>query len=215
MTDLRTSLTRRVYGLHQVVTSILHPQGDYIIAGGALIASPYNDIDLFHFSQKPDCALPSPVYSSPNAQSYLAPSGKTIQICTYKHSDLKTLVDSFDFAHIRIGALVTQSGGLREVYHSEGFLEARALNTTWYTGSNYPLSSLLRAYKYRERGLMTRAQYATCCLKILNDIRSRGIRDNADLKDQLDAIDLSLLPEDLEYEAVREFQKLFQIQETQ
>lgn len=154
-------------------------------------------------------------------------SGKFIQFCNYSKPDLISLIESFDFAHIQIGVAVEiewepgdpEDGGgyssstiryveftdnwqrtISHVEFTDNWQRALMLETTWYTGSDYPLSSLLRATKYFQRGAYVRKRdYKKDVLNIMNDIISRGYKDYKDYKDQLAAIDLPLLePEEKE-----------------
>ena len=135
--------------------------------------------------------------------------GKTIQFCNYWKSDLINLIESFDFAHIQIGVAVRiewmhtkgpeNRGGykcstIKHVEYTDNWQRAHMLETTWYTGSDYPLSSLLRTVKYFQRGAYAnKYEYKKDIINILNNIISRGYEDYKDYKDQLAAIDLLLL----------------------
>lgn len=145
--------------------------------------------------------------------------GKVIQFCNYNKHDLISLIESFDFAHIQIGVAVEidwkpgspEDGGgydgsaVKYVEFTDNWQRAHMLETTWYTGSDYPLSSLLRITKYFQRGYYAKKhEYRKDTLNILNDIISRGYRNYQDYKDQLAAIDLLLL-EPEEREAARNF----------
>lgn len=80
------------------------------------------------------------------------------------------------------------------VEFTDDWIQSHMLETTWYTGSDYPLSSLLRTTKYFQRGCYAKKhEYKKDILIILNDIISRGYKDYQDYKDQLAAIDLLLL----------------------
>lgn len=65
------------------------------------------------------------------------------------------------------------------------------LQKTFFVGSEYPLSSLIRLVKYAKRGLYPkRRDYTADILRILTAIIERGYSGYEDFKDQLDAIDL-------------------------
>ena len=135
-------------------------------------------------------------------------SGKVIQFCNYKKPDLLSLIKSFDFAHIQIGVTVKirwgddgyDSSEITQVRYTDAWAKAHLLNTTWYTGSEYPLSSLLRTTKYFQYGAYAnKHEYKKDILNILNNIIDRGYKDYEDYKDQLAAVDLLLLePEEKE-----------------
>ena len=134
--------------------------------------------------------------------------GKTIQFCNYNRHDLVTLIESFDFAHIQVGVAISinwdsdgyKSSTIKYVEYTDNWQRAHMLETTWYTGSDYPLSSLLRTVKYFQRGAYAnKFEYKKDIINILNNIISRGYKDYTDYKDQLAAIDLLLLePEERE-----------------
>lgn len=131
-----------------------------------------------------------------------------IQFCNYWKPDLINLIESFDFAHIQVGVAVTIKWGpdgydrsaVEYVEYTDNWQRAHMLETTWYTGSDYPLSSLLRTVKYFQRGAYAnKFEYKKDIINILNNIISRGYEDYQDYKDQLAAIDLLLLePEESE-----------------
>lgn len=136
-------------------------------------------------------------------------NGKVIQFCNYRKPSLINLIESFDFAHIQIGVAVEiewrpgnfedDPGGyersvITSVEFTDDWQKAHMLETTWYTGSEYPLSSLLRTTKYFQRGAYAKKyEYKKDILKIMNDIISRGYKNYTDYKDQLAAVDLLLL----------------------
>ena len=134
--------------------------------------------------------------------------GKVLQFCNYAVGDLHQLIESFDFAHIQVGVWVDiewdpgspeEGGGfgyssIRMEAYTDAWVLAHMAETTWYTGSDYPLSSLLRTTKYFQRGAYAeKHEYKKDILNILHDIISRGYKNYQDYKDQLAAVDLLLL----------------------
>ena len=115
-----------------------------------------------------------------------------VQLCNYIHDSLTELVDSFDFSHIQIGAKV-KDGDVTEIYYSKAYVNSKLCQTTEYTGSEYPTSSLIRSYKYAKRGDFAGNSHVISVFKILNDIFQRSFDDYDDFKDQLDAVDLGLV----------------------
>lgn len=124
-------------------------------------------------------------------------NGCVIQLCHYFQSSLAGLVDSFDFSHIQIGISLSydEQWSISDVYYTGKYLEAHILHTSEYTGSLYPLSSLMRVFKYAKRGDFAGNSYKVAVVNILRDIISRGWDDYSDYKDQCDAVDLMLLQE--------------------
>jgi hypothetical protein len=120
----------------------------------------------------------------------------TVQLCNYQHQSLETLVDSFDFSHIQVGAKVTPNN--IEVYCTDNYEESKLCQSTEYFGSEYPISSLIRTFKYAKRGDFAGDSHIFSVLKILADISCRGFDSYDDFKNQLDAVDLGLVPENHE-----------------
>ena len=127
--------------------------------------------------------------------------GKVIQFCKYYKTTLSELVESFDFSHCQVGVeyrTVEEDGSFQTpviecVAWSESWAEYRITGRSTYTGSEYPLSSLIRLNKYTKRDIIKGKSYTVETLKILTDIIKRGYLDYPDFKNQLDAVDLMLL----------------------
>lgn len=127
--------------------------------------------------------------------------GKVIQFCKYYKTTLHELVESFDFSHCQVGVeyrTVEEDGSFQTpviecVAWSESWAEYRITGHSTYTGSEYPLSSLIRLNKYVKRDIIKGKSYTVEVLKILADIIKRGYLDYPDFKNQLDAVDLMLL----------------------
>lgn len=189
----------------------------YYVAGNSLNKQPPNDIDIFPvdklFTKEQAQKLGVIVSETKNAttvkvaldsslnhqtvdgENEIHVSGKTItvQLCNYHHENLEKLVNSFDFSHIQIGAKVEGTG--IEVYYTKAYEDSKLCQSTEYIGSEYPLSSLLRAFKYAKRGDFAGNSHIFSVLKVLTDIVHRGFNDFGDFKNQMDAIDLGLVPE--------------------
>lgn len=173
------------------------------IGGNSLRMAPPNDIDLFPVKGKDlkfgnDVNIVSSTRNAVTARL----NGIPVQICKYEKGSLHELVESFDFAHIQIGAkLCKDIDGkmlVEEVYWTTEYEQAAIQEGTFYTGSDYPLSSLIRLVKYKERGDFAGKAYVWNLLNIVSDIIERGFRDYDDFKDQMDAVDLGLLPKDFQ-----------------
>jgi hypothetical protein len=179
--------------------------GEVYIAGGFLLKSEPKDLDIFPTEKNQFKAIKDNsakiLSETANAKTLELKEGTLVQLCNYWYPNLQKLVDSFDFAHIQIGALVdtaAQPAKIKQIYLSNQFKEAQVSENTFYTGSDYPLSSLLRILKYYERGLFSNSSHIKAAIAVLNDIINLGFRGWEDFKDQLDAVDLGLIPTDLE-----------------
>jgi hypothetical protein len=181
-----------------------------IIAGGCL-GSHINDVDIFRCTSA-DPELPAPfdrdsnkpfplITSSRNARTYETKHWP-IQLCNYAKTSPQELVESFDFAHIQAGAVVRVGGPsgeceVKSVHITQAFIVARATETTWFTGSDYPISSVIRAGKYYKSGVMSRGVYLRAVLDAMGAAVDRGVQNYDDYKDQLDAVDLGLVGEEM------------------
>lgn len=217
---IKSRLDARLKNLYSAIAILLsYEHENYIIAGNSLNADKPHDIDIYPDDSKFDfAAIKKRVKSFDGA--YVACetrnaltvnlSGTVLQFCNYSKPSIQDLIESFDFAHIQVGALVhicwepgsPEDGGgysysyVRSVWMTDNYKTAHIIGTTWYTGSDYPLSSLIRCIKYAQRNTYAnKFEYKADVLKILGDIINRGYRDYADFKDQLAAVDLLLLEE--------------------
>lgn len=177
----------------------------YTIAGGAILAQEPHDYDIYATDQHEPLDLLAiqanaekrgwtKVSQTKNALTMRDLRGRIFQFCTYAKCDTSDLIRTFDFAHCQAGIDVT----LREykpfcLFHcTSEFMQAMMLQKTFFVGSEYPLSSLIRLVKYVKRGLYpTRRDYMADIFRIMTAIVDRGYSDYEDFKDQLDAIDLN------------------------
>lgn len=185
---------------------------EYWVAGSSLLKDKPNDFDLyceegFNFNdiEKNIKLVPNTNIVSKSINCITVKIKDTVvQFCRYHAPTLIELIYSFDFAHCQIGI------GIKSFYNREGnaaFLlkdkleytpnweKAMLTQSTFYIGSDYPLSSLLRINKYKERGLYNATSYKVDVLKVCADIINRGFASYDDFKDQLAAIDLLLFSE--------------------
>jgi len=201
-------------GLYEVLDT------DYVIAGGSLRAETPNDFDVYAASSDHPFymdALASElktdnweyVTRTANALTMKDPDGRIFQFCTYAKKTPQALVASFDFAHCQVGLVVRESKDGRgiepEAVYTPDFAKAMALQTTWFTGSEYPVASLCRLTKYAKRGLLSGRAATHAVVDILTAILERGFRDYDDFKNQMDAVDLNYADENVYalWEAVR------------
>lgn len=176
----------------------------FILAGGSLCGDAINDFDIYPADGSPfnrsdiiekisakDWKL---LATTANALT-LNVNGQTLQLCSYCKNTLKELVDSFDFAHIQVGIRFRGDDAppfWDDVYFTNEFVVSNLRRDTKYVGSEYPLSSLIRTFKYANRGKFSGRSYIRDVLNTLRDIIERGYKDYDDFKKQMDAIDLGL-----------------------
>ena len=156
-----------------------------------------------------DCAV---LFESRNALTVCV-DGKHIQFCDYAvmsdsvigKPSLVKLVQSFDYTHVQVGVSFTpmedDKGSIRTpevdiIYYTDDYLETLITKQTKYSGTEFPLGSLIRLRKYDKRGLLPLSRYRRTVLDILADIINRGFNDYEDFKAQLEAVDLRVLTED-------------------
>jgi hypothetical protein len=190
----------------------LHTANSAYVAGNCLNRANPNDIDLFPVREGDFVAhdFEKVLSKTPNALT-VREDGVIIQLCNYHWNSLKELVDSFDFAHIQIGAkLDIRHSVVEEIYCSDNWMLAHQVESTWFTGSAFPLSSLIRANKYIQREEFAGKSYIPSILDMITSIVTRGFENYQDFKDQLDAVDLGLLPEDLNDTNRENLMKLFE-----
>lgn len=185
----------------------------YFIAGNSLnVTNRKTDIDIFPVSLEGwnklvEIFKPYLIYCTRNAGTYKI-GKETIQVCKYIYPTLKELIYSFDYSHIQIGVLV-MGNDIKEVFFTDEYLESKVIGNSTYVGSNYPLSSAIRAAKYKEYKEISKGRMIYSMVSALTDVIQRGFKDYEDFKDQLDAVDLGLLPEDFEAFAEDKDNKLF------
>lgn len=143
-----------------------------------------------------------------NALTVRLVNGIIVQFCKYKKDTLKQLVKSFDFSTVQIGVMASceskYSVVIEDVYFTGAWVRSQLNKECKYTGSEYPLSSLLRCAKYYKRDIFSsKMEYDIAIMYILKDIISRGFYDYDDFKDQLEAVDMNVFSGEA-YEAAME-----------
>ena len=205
MDDLRkimcSRIARRIHPLRAILGQ--HANMHFWVAGGALIRDG-NDVDLFCPTEWPkiDWSTVEVVSESKNARTVVV-GDAVFQFCNYRKPTLDELLKSFDFAHCQVGCdvKVTGSGNfvVDGVRGTDAYINSRWANTSWFTGSEYPLSSLIRIHKYYANGILTKGAAIRSTIDALEAVVRRGFNGYDDFKDQLDAVDyLGLLPDDME-----------------
>ena len=214
--DLETIITTRAEKRVPAwdISRIIGFESDFYVAGSCLNAEHPNDIDVYPAEYvvldsllTDEIKKAYPVLSVTKNAITFNIKGKIVQICSYHKPSLEELVNSFDFAHCQVGVKFEgkyydenygETGGyppptVQEVYVSEDWKNAKMIQCTYFTGSEYPLSSLIRIIKYAKRDLFNGRSYIIDILNIMNNILERGYENYNDFKDQLDAVDLNLL----------------------
>ena len=222
MTDIKATIRNRMdarlKNLYSAIAICLSYDYDgYFVAGNSCNAAAPHDFDVYpwgttfsfkEIKSRIESVGGHAITETRNALT-VDINGQVVQFCNYSKQDLISLIESFDFAHIQIGVAVEiewrpgdfeddpggyESSTIKYVEYTDDWIQSHLLETTWYTGSEYPLSSLLRLNKYLQRGCYaSKHEYRKDVLHILNDIIGRGYISYDDYKDQLAAVDLLLL----------------------
>ena len=110
------------------------------------------------------------VYESANART-VKHDDTTYQYCAYQKPFHK-LIESFDFAHVQVGAVLDlKSHKITEVYFTDKYVRWLLTGKSCFTGSEFPLSSLLRAEKYKRYEVLNSHEFRTCVLTALGDVK--------------------------------------------
>ena len=170
------------------IAKILGGRG-FMLAGGALTKddSP-KDFDIYGVGRAisvPNLKwqLVDVLAKSSNAITTVV-NGQVVQFCSYYKATPQETIEAFDFAHCQAGAVFDGKGELQEVVSTDNFWRSEEAGTSWYTGSEYPLSSLMRCMKFHKRGLFADNIQKVSALRILCDIVKRGFEDAEDFSDQ-------------------------------
>jgi hypothetical protein len=170
-----------------------------VLAGGGLLKE-FDDLDLYPTQQSQSVfeLVANDVLgvkkNDLNAAT-ITIEGKKVQLCKYYKPTLRALVDSFDFTHCQIGVWMNLENNLTAFYCSEGFQRDMALQTTTYTGSDYPLSSLIRIPKVVKKIGLDRRESTNLTISVLANLVKRGFDNYRDFLDQLKAVDVHYIPE--------------------
>lgn len=206
--EIAKTITKRAFKLDFKAVYKLIGDKPFLLAGGALCGDEVHDFDLYPDEedgkpfdlQEVAKAIKDPasgatlLFESKNALTVkLNEKGQVVQFCVYRKPSLEELVKSFDFSHIQVGIRFRGNGCApyhEHVFYTDAFVVANVTRRTVYTGSEYPMSSLMRLFKYHKRGKLMKREAAQATMKILKDVLERGYENYEDYKKQLDAIDL-------------------------
>jgi hypothetical protein len=201
----------------------------FYIAGNSLNKDNPNDIDIFPIDKvkfnienefftnlqgkKESITIISETKNAITTHIYCDNQTYTVQFCNYFHNSLKDLVDSFDFSHVQVGAEIISGKSIREsqIYFTEAYMKSKLSQSTEFVGSKYPLSSLLRTFKYEKRGDFAGKSYMISVFRIVEAIIRRGFNNYNDFKEQLDSVDLGLVPEQLDELTRNDLINLFEV----
>jgi len=177
----------------------------FILAGGAMRSDEPRDFDIFGCDKPIDLAETKRKCERDRRVCLLTHTdnavtielyGQTVQLCKHFKGTPMALIRSFDFSHVQAGAVFTSLGVVGEVVFTGHFHDVEAYSyTPQYLGSEYPLSSLVRLVKFKERGDFAGENedyFFGQLLSILCDIVKRGFRDEDDFRDQCVAISAAL-----------------------
>lgn len=201
--DVENVVIRRARRFDTKGLEIVFDEGEFYLSGGALVNDNPVDFDLFGVKERFDLekikvklALTKfrILNESENAITVLGNGGQKIQFCRHWKNSMHNLVDSFDFSHcqaaVRFSFYQTQGAYcVSDALVMDSFISAAACRDTAFVGSEYPISSLMRAGKFYRRGMFANyLSYKICVIEILIAIVQRGLFDVEDAKRQLCSI---------------------------
>lgn len=214
MEKIRERMEYRLAGFFKPIALLLrdHNCTCYYVAGSSCGTGPVNDFDLYPADEPWDFVsikakankMQLAIAHESKRTLTVIINDKPVQFCNYRQPSLLALIESFDFVHVQIGVIVRMDYGndiynwsqVKDVAYTVAYERAMILANTGYEGSEYPLSSLCRLPKYIQRGVYAnKMDWRKDVLKILSSIIERGFKDYDDFKDQLEAVDLTLLEE--------------------
>lgn len=172
----------------------------FIVAGGVFCdLYPVRDVDLFETKTGDFSSFRRLPHIENNLVKDEGGKAFTVKIkydrnaeynfCRVCYCSLEGLINSFDFAHCQAGVKLQLFNGrvLREVYYTDDFSKSTLTKSTWYTGSEYPLSSLVRLCKFYSYGLFKdRNDFKINFMLVVNDFLDRGFVDEEDFSEQMD-----------------------------
>ena len=206
--NLKSAIKSRALKCISLSNGILE-RGEYYLAGSSIATLCVRDIDIYPVEGR-EFTIPADNRVSETRNAVTIKNDPPLQFCRYKKPSLSALISSFDFAHIQAGAHISD-GVVLSVEWTESFLFAKATGTSSFTGSEYPLSSAIRLMKYHSRGEIT-SRYAMCSMiNIIAAVVARGFDGYEDFKDQLDAVDLGLIPDEVMGIAESNLKELFEL----
>lgn len=201
--DVENVVIRRASRLDTKGLEIVFDEGEFYLAGGALVNDNPVDFDLFGVKERFDLdkiklKLARTHFAilneSENAITVLGNNGQKIQFCRHWKNGMYNLVESFDFSHCQAAVRFTFYRTQAEYCVSEtlvmdSFISAAACRDTAFVGSEYPISSLMRAGKFYRRGMFANyMSYKMCVIEILIATMQRGLFDVEDAQRQLYSI---------------------------
>jgi hypothetical protein len=197
--DIDKVITSRALRLENAKDIVEVLGSGFILAGGALSSDkPPKDFDIFlpngiNLSQVSDSLnrrlsqwkVLSITQNAVTAEHY----GQIIQFCSYGKETPEELIRSFDFSHCQAATVFDSNGSLERVVYTVRFATFANDGCTDYTGSEYPLASLMRCAKFISRGVITTPEiWKPMIMDIVTDIVSRGFEDEDDFSDQCSSI---------------------------
>lgn len=190
-------IRKRANKVLKILKDVFGVEGSFYIGGNCLNSGKFSDIDVFPMNNSEVMWINGQkIVSTRNADTYKQDK-YILQICKYYKKSLEDMINSFDFAHIQVGVEI-KNNQVEKVFFTENYVNAHVVGDTWFVGSEYPLSSLVRTGKYYKKSQISRGQQIYSTLTSLIAVIERGFKDYEDFKDQLDAIDLGLVPEELD-----------------
>lgn len=186
----------------KVIAGIL--EQPFVLAGGAMRSAEPRDYDIFGYDRPIDLSevewrcrerTDTIVVTTTDNAVTVDRKGQIIQFCKHFKPTALGLVESFDFSHVQAGAVFDGEGRIETFVCTSAFEDVELYHATpYYTGSEYPLSSLARLVKFKARGdFLPRGDdyFIAEIMAIFCDIVRRGFTGEEDFCAQCAAISAS------------------------
>lgn len=161
-----------------------------ILAGGGLLRD-FDDLDFYpapdkdgrKFSEQWGQLLDnlSKTHGETKNAVSLVVDGVKVQLCRYSKPTVTELLESFDYAHCQIGGLIhfgMACSHVVDIEFTDNFKEAMTAQSTWYTGSRFPLSSMMRLPKVAQKIGLTQKEIQVITFQIVKDLQENGFEDD-------------------------------------
>jgi hypothetical protein len=154
---------------------------EFVVFGGACLRGAPADIDLAPAEGKRAAfvQLAEKLKAEPTAQyGKLEADGVPVQLCLVDDQPLRTFIESFDFAHCKVGVRLAwqkRKWVPKEAYLGPEFLAAMLTQGTFYTGGRWPLRSLTRTAKVAEKLELSTDECHVLAMQVVKHIYTKGL----------------------------------------
>lgn len=160
------------------------------LAGGALMAGPVADLDVFpvlQYEGQFNALLDGLNPGRPDSQlAEVRGLAYPLQLCRHSANSVEDLVSGFDFAHCQVGVelhycttadflTATQTWKAKDVYTSPHWAAAMMVQGTYYVGGKWPLRSLARVPKVSAKLGLSKLEAQALAMQVASGIVAQGV----------------------------------------